>query len=141
MSWARHPLCLYVVAWPDGVFKVGITERRRWRGFELRGAELLYLKATPDACEIETAIHEHLRLAADPAFQTSAEAVSHLGVGGGGYLECYRPCSGTAQADAQASQVEQTTHERTDVLTNVLVTTEDISPLSDARSARRKDRP
>jgi hypothetical protein len=81
---------VYLVRWPDGVTKVGYTSFKRWRTFELRGAEVLAVWAFDDctdglACEedMQQALPFPLR------FRSAREAIPYLGSGGGGYLECY----------------------------------------------------
>ena len=41
MGYKRTDHTVYVVHWPEpNVFKVGCSERQRWRMFTLRGAEI-----------------------------------------------------------------------------------------------------
>jgi hypothetical protein len=91
----KKKTAVYAVFWPDiNVFKIGITNRKRWGSFVSRGAKLL---ATLDnfengsqALDFERACHIVSSEVCRPAFTSSAEATPYLGNGGGGYLECFR---------------------------------------------------
>lgn len=84
---------VYVVWWPDGVFKVGYTANRsRWRKFVCRGAKLVYLSSftnCTDAIQSETAGQEWLAESFPMAFRCKEDALGHLG-DGCGWTECYQ---------------------------------------------------
>jgi hypothetical protein len=86
---------VYAVHWPEiNVFKVGISERKRWRTFVNRGANVLAIMDDFDdyigASDFEAACHFAAESVCRPAFTSAREAVSYLGNHGGGYMECYR---------------------------------------------------
>lgn len=90
-GWARTAPTTYFVAWPDGVFKVGYSERQRWRRFLLRGARVARLVPFADfrdAFALEEQALAVLRRYAPDAFDMSVAAEGHLGCRGGGWLEC-----------------------------------------------------
>jgi hypothetical protein len=86
---------VYFVRWPDGVMKVGSASKRsRWRVFVCRGASLLKLLSFDDydqALDAETSAHEWMSTHHQHAFKDRFEAAPYLGVGGGGWTECYMP--------------------------------------------------
>ena len=92
----------YVVAWPDGVVKVGIAgDKTRWSKFVSKGAALVMLMTfakCADAIDAERSIEAKLSELGTPAFASRFDAQAHLGSGGGGYSECYRlgPTNGDA---------------------------------------------
>jgi len=93
MGYARTKPTVYVVHWPQiRVVKVGFSAERRWRSFEIRGADVVGLMEFSDAGEafdFEYACHMGLQNVCRKAFLSSQDAVPYLGNGGGGYLECY----------------------------------------------------
>jgi hypothetical protein len=84
---------VYVVHWPEiRVVKAGYSERRRWRAFLSRGAEIVDLvefEDVSDAFAYEDVLHDALR-PNGYAFDTALEAKPYLGGAGGGYMECFR---------------------------------------------------
>lgn len=86
----RHEPGVYLVAWPDGVVKVGTTERSRYRAFLSRGGHLIAWWPTDDPYTLESATHSVLQTTYPGAFQSAAEAEPHLGGRGGGWAETYR---------------------------------------------------
>ena len=85
---------VYVVAWAsEGVFKIGYTERTRWRKFLATGAEMVALytfDSHSDAFHVES----WLQSAADELGPRAFPAVNDLARNllrdkGGGYRECY----------------------------------------------------
>lgn len=91
MSRTRHPATVYLVTWDSaGIFKIGVTNRKRWRDFTLRGARLVALCESEDyADDIEFAAHLTARRIWPRPFRSAIEAEPYLGRGGGGWLECY----------------------------------------------------
>lgn len=85
----------YVVRWGD-VWKAGFTTgNRRWRSFELRGAEVVDVTIHADwrdALLSEGLIESWLSHLGHRAFQNKAEAAPWLGNQGGGWTECYCLC-------------------------------------------------
>lgn len=84
----------YVVRWGD-VWKAGFTTGKRWRSFELRGAEVIDVTIHDDwrnALATESLIESWLSDLGHPAFQCKADAVPWLGNQGGGWTECYCLC-------------------------------------------------
>lgn len=95
--WPFHddvsPDCyVYLVAWPDGVVKIGTTSRAsRWRRFIGSGAGVLLIvrSSVVAALEIERLSQESLGEVAGAAFADRSESLAHL-PGGHGWTECYR---------------------------------------------------
>lgn len=86
---------VYAVHWPEiNVFKIGFSERRRWRAFVNRGANLIGLlddfANASEGYDFEHACHIVSREVCRPGFRTAAEANPYLGNAGGGYVECYQ---------------------------------------------------
>jgi hypothetical protein len=86
---------IYAVYWPTlNVFKIGFSERKRWRSFLNRGAELLLLKTDfaglSQAFDFEAACHLVANEVCRPGFESAEDAHPYLGNQGGGYKECYR---------------------------------------------------
>lgn len=92
-GYKKHNPSVYVVRWPDGVLKVGYTEKQRWRKFALLGAELLavyeFASHVP-AFGLESVGLSFLARFGEPAFETIDDSYEHVGPDGGGYRECYR---------------------------------------------------
>ena len=86
---------VYAVHWPDiNVFKIGFSERKRWRAFLNRGANLIGLlddfANASEGYDFEYACHIVSSEVCRPGFESSVEARPYLGGSGGGYVECYR---------------------------------------------------
>lgn len=83
---------VYLVGWDQQlILKAGFaSQKRRWRRFELRGAKIYGLGWSRAALDVELAVHSFLRFGMPEAFETCEAAAPYLGVGGGGYLECFR---------------------------------------------------
>ena len=84
----------YVIGWPDGIVKVGSTwnGKRRWGRFTSRGGvmlDLAYYGPEHSDVDAESWLQHQMAQRYRRAFNSSHEAVEHLGTGGGGYLECY----------------------------------------------------
>lgn len=84
----------YIVAWPDGVLKVGSTwnGRQRWGKFLNRGAtmvDLAYYEKLGEALDGEIWMQRLLDCWYPRAFDYKEESLSYLG-DGSGYLECYK---------------------------------------------------
>jgi predicted GIY-YIG superfamily endonuclease len=91
MGYRRHNPSVYLVRWPDGIVKVGYTDCKRWRKFELRGATLVnvwYFSTSSDAINAETQMKKHLPY--HRAFTSKTEAIDHLGYSGDGWTECLK---------------------------------------------------
>lgn len=84
MGYKRTDTTVYIVHWPAiGAFKVGCSERQRWRTFLLRGADLLSLTPFGNAVaayQHEGRLHQVASSTCRPAF----------GSRGDGFAECYR---------------------------------------------------
>lgn len=85
---------VYVAWWPQhSVVKVGVTVRKRWRTFEIRGAQMVLIVdcdswRTSDG--IESDVHAILRRSLPRAFAAKCElSESLLATHSRGYLECY----------------------------------------------------
>lgn len=93
----------YIVYWPTvNVVKVGVSQRRRWRGFIQRGAvvvDLIEHEYQADAWVWEALVQEAFRRVAPLAFSSAAEAAPYLGRGGAGYLECFRLAAGNTPSN------------------------------------------
>jgi hypothetical protein len=84
----------YVVRWGD-VWKAGFTTGKRWRSFELRGADVVSVTTYTnglDALAAENLIESWLSHLGHPAFQSKDDAAPWLGNQGGGWTECYCLC-------------------------------------------------
>jgi len=81
----------YVVGWPDGVVKVGCTDRgrARWGSFLNRGGVLLDISYFAIPAYAEVWLQEQLAKKYPLAFDSKEESRPYLG-GKGGYSECYR---------------------------------------------------
>jgi len=85
----------YLVSWPTHeVIKAGYTGyRRRYRAYELRGADILGVwefSNVGDALRAEATLDRCLRVFGDVAFESAGEAAALIGGGGAGYTECIR---------------------------------------------------
>lgn len=93
MSRTRTVDTTYLVAWPDDlVIKAGVSVRKRWMGFVNRGAVLVetFASDVADTYALEKQLVTWLRENLPGAFDSSAEAIGHLGDRGGGWAECFR---------------------------------------------------
>ena len=94
MGYKQTRPTVYVVHWPAiDVFKVGCTERQRWRMYLLRGAQLIALHefdSVSAAYGYEGQCHRLLESLCSPGFGSTADAEPYVGVRGDGYLECYQ---------------------------------------------------
>jgi hypothetical protein len=146
---SRHDIsCCYVVRWPDGVVKVGITERQRYKSFMARGASLVALahgECHLSPLDAEMAGHRFLWERFPMAFRGRGEAEPYLGNRGGGWMECYRPPVGydlsglvAMLTSITSKQCTDAKHTHTDTHTHrrSSATRRDI-PLSYAREQRR----
>ena len=99
----RGDTVLYLVSWDDdGIVKVGISNRRRWRSFPNARLVLALPFAGAIACyDLEAAFHHQRPW--PRAFASGAAAMPYLGGRGHGYLECYRTTADDA-LDRIASQ-------------------------------------
>jgi len=95
VAWKRrvkHKPTVYAVHWPEiNVFKIGYSEQKRWRAFELRGANILALQEFDVfdlAYYFEYLCHRAAWEVCRPAFSSAHKAVPYLGGRGGGYVEC-----------------------------------------------------
>lgn len=84
----------YIIGWPDGVVKIGLTwnGKRRWGIFIGKGGDLLDLatySSKNDALEAEQWLHGEVSGAYPPAFSTKDQSSLHIGKAGG-WMECYR---------------------------------------------------
>jgi hypothetical protein len=80
---------VYVVAWPDGVVKIGWTMYdRRWKNFVARGARLVRLYRDGDI-HLEEVIQRWVAERYPAAFSSKAESLKYLG-GYGGWTECFK---------------------------------------------------
>ncbi len=95
MSLRRYQPATYVVRWGD-VSKAGFTTgNRRWRSFELRGAEVVDVTIHDDyrvALSSERLLESWFAHLGHPAFESKADAAPWLGNQGGGWTECYCLC-------------------------------------------------
>lgn len=101
-GYKKHNPTTYVVQWPDGVVKVGYTEKQRWRKFVILGATVLAtyeFDSHVPAFAAEQMGLDWLAQHGAQAFGALADSRMHVGPDGGGYKECYRIGPGT---DAQA---------------------------------------
>jgi hypothetical protein len=88
MSRKKGPLTAYLIAWPDGTIKAGVSSRRRWLSF--RGDwTILHLVESDSAYEIEGQWDGVLSATGQPRFTGKHEAVDHLGGRGDGWAECF----------------------------------------------------
>lgn len=93
----RHPprglYTIYVLQWPSGFFKVGYTTRPdRYGRMVGRGAEIRMLIEFDNglkALDLERRLHQFAMVHHMPAFESRADAVTHLGQRGCGWTECY----------------------------------------------------
>lgn len=86
---------VYAVHWPEiNVFKIGFSERQRWKAFVNRGANVIGLlddfAAGTSGYDFEYACHLVSSEVCRPGFKSAEEAAPYLGGRGGGYMECYR---------------------------------------------------
>lgn len=84
----------YIVAWPNGVVKIGSSwYERRWRAFVNRGGTLIGLLTTDNyygyMVHIESKIQDVAQTLGPRAFANKQEAVAYLGGNGAGYMECW----------------------------------------------------
>lgn len=84
----------YIIGWPDGVVKIGLTYygKRRWGIFVGKGGTLLDLahyKSKGDALTAELWLQDQVELTYPRAFGAKSESVRHVGKAGG-WTECYR---------------------------------------------------
>lgn len=149
-----HKPTVYAVHWPKiNVFKIGFSEKRRWRAFEARGANVLDLMDFDDvsnAYAFEDACHYVMTEVCRSAFTSGKEAAPYLGGQGGGYMECYRvpadlmPREILEFVDCQLNALAPSEHmpehhaaeqytDVTDVLTKNNSPSEHVLTLSDAR--------
>lgn len=91
-GYKKHNPTTYVVQWPDGVVKVGYSEKQRWRKFVLLGATVVALyefDSHVPAFAAETWGQDWLRAHGELAFPTIGDSRLHVGPDGGGYCECF----------------------------------------------------
>lgn len=84
----------YIIGWPDGVVKIGLTwnGKRRWGMFVGKGGCLLDLAtyaSKHDALAAEQWLHCEVSGIYPPAFGAKDQSALHLGKAGG-WTECYR---------------------------------------------------
>ena len=85
----------YVVGWPDGIVKVGVTDfgRRRWGPFLSRGGimlDLAYYETLADSSVAESWLQSRLLERFKFAFSDRSQAEPYLGGRGSGSMECFR---------------------------------------------------
>jgi hypothetical protein len=94
MNRRKYQPATYVVRWGD-VWKAGFTSGKRWRSFELRGAEVINVTTYDSGLEAlatESLIESWLAHLGHRAFRSKVEAAPWLGNQGGGWTECYCLC-------------------------------------------------
>jgi hypothetical protein len=145
---SRDISCCYVVRWPDGVVKVGITERQRYKSFVARGGQVVALahgRCIWSESEAEERGQLYLGARFPMAFRDRDEAVPSLGSRGGGWMECYRASLGydlshlvAMLASITSKQCTDAKHRHTDIHTDrrSSATREEMT-LSNAREQRR----
>ncbi len=85
----------YVIAWPDGIVKIGITSlgRRRWGMFLARGGTMLdlaFYESVDESVQAEVWLERTVALMGyGRPFAHKSDAERHLGNRGGGYTECH----------------------------------------------------
>lgn len=139
---------VYVVHWEaENIVKVGVTGGRRWQRFVGRGARLVHL-FTPQCGVTAPSIERRMELAVSrickPAFGDKLSADPYLGQRGAGWTECYRVPADQVEhvlyallPSIASSNASSTSTDVTDGLTKRVVTSRDISYVSNARERRR----
>lgn len=93
MGYGKHDPSVYVVGWPHlSAIKVGYTDCRRFRMWQLRGATIYtvdYFSHFLDAYAAEEAVHEYMRTNYDLRFESRDEQYEAIQVKDG-YCEMYR---------------------------------------------------
>ena len=118
VSYKKHPPLVYIVRWPDSVTKIGFTEHRRWRSFEIRGAAVLArfeFPTTTAAFLVEGLGHEWMRLNGTYAFDALGDSLAHMGSGGGGYAECFHLNGDKVSEMVSLIRLLATSHEGTEL--------------------------
>ncbi|MBM4685617.1 hypothetical protein GS876_21030 [Rhodococcus hoagii] len=94
MGYSRTLPTVYAVEWEhDRIIKIGYSINQRWRNFVARGARVVTLMEFDDkvdALVFEQRAKAGLDAFCRPAFASADQAISRLGIGGGGWRECYR---------------------------------------------------
>lgn len=96
MTYKRTVPTVYAVLLPGEIVKVGVSRVQRWRNFVARGAIVLELCEFPDdragakaAFRVESKLKAMLSEIYPYGFASAEEARPALGIGGGGWSECF----------------------------------------------------